>query len=455
MRRSTTLLATAALALGVASVAAPAAAASQPAALGAHGEVYSVVSGNCAQIFSAMPGCPANHRVLALEIQRPGAPTQKTLVPSTEDFWPEDSATLLYEDSSDSLFIVWESWWNGIHPQLNLASYGPEGWSEVVEVSGRPFTEKRSPQLAVTRDSYVGADPDAPAVQRTVVHLIWRESFDPAGDQLRYSPLVLEDGVFIGSNEVFDLAAVAEPADNGGSVAGPDGPMAQAAAIQAGKERGTVTVGYGDAASGRFYTVQIRVVPGEVSVLAEQMRAWIDDRLAAGGPIDMEALAHQARLRLLELGARLHPAFVGYLADQVFLYMSQLDPGGGLESIPDGASNKVIDVGGRLSGEGLVSITGPRRGIMIDVGLRSTGRGNHELVEILSDRPLPATGPGPVLVFLSGSGEHALVAWDQDGALRYRETTPDAWGEVHGLEIGPRLSFDQAIEVLKQRIWNR
>jgi hypothetical protein len=443
-----------AAALGV-YAAAPAAAASQTAALGAHGEVYSVVSGNCAQIFSAMPGCPANHRVLALEIQRPGAPTQKTLVPSTEDFWPEDSASLLYEDSSDSLFIVWESWWNGIHPQLNLASYGPEGWSEVVEVSGSPFTEKRSPQLAVTRDSYAGADPEAPAVQRTVVHLIWREGFDQASDQLRYSPLVLEDGVFIGSNEVFDLAAVAGPADDGGSAAGPMGPMTRAAAIQAAKEPGAVTVGYGDAASGRFFTLQIKVVPGEVSVLARQMFAWIDDRLAAGGPIDMEALAHQARLRLLELGAHLHPAFVGYLADQVFLYLSQLDPGVGLEPIAGGVHDNVLELGAQLSGEGLVSITGPRRGIMIDVGLRHSPRGNHELVEILSDRPLPATGPGPVLVFLSGSGHNALVAWEAQGELRYRETTPGAWGDVHSLEIGPRLSFDQAIEVLKQRIWNR
>ena len=71
------------------------------------------------------------------------------LIPGTLDTASESSASLLYEDDSRTVFLVWESRINGIHPVLKLAGF--DG-SELVDADLGRRQPVRAEDLAPVRD---------------------------------------------------------------------------------------------------------------------------------------------------------------------------------------------------------------------------------------------------------------------------------------------------------------
>lgn len=453
-RLLTTALSAALLAFGGA--AAPLAA--ETNLVGGSGEIYTVRAGDCAALLPPGSGCSADSQVLTLEVRRPGASAERLLVPTTEDASAESFPELLYENSSDSLYLLWESWWNGIHPQLNLVSFGPDGWSEVVEITGEPFTEKSEPQLAVTRDVYATQDAEGVRVtrERTVAHVVWRESAG-GSDEVRYAPLVLEDGAFIGQNEVFSLDGFA-PAPEGSEASSPSA-FDRVLAIRPGKERQTVVVAYAHPATGRLVTLLVGVVPGEVGHLGEQVRQWLEERLAAAdGPIDVDQLAAELAEQVEVFGDGLDPALLDYLAFQLDRWLRDGGHDGGLGSISDQARQHIIDIGIRLTGgDGWSSVSAPARQHIIDIGRRSTALGflHQGMIRQLQEWRLPEPVAGPGWGLVSATGENALLAWQGDGVLLYRETVADGWSETRSLTLGPGLGLDQALALLERRVRDR
>ena len=109
MNRAKRLLLTA---LGLLALSLPLAAplaAQNPAVLGASGEVYMTRADTFAKLFPGKTGIDPTWPALALEIARPGAPTRRVLVPETEGIEIDTACSLLFEETSGTLFVAWES----------------------------------------------------------------------------------------------------------------------------------------------------------------------------------------------------------------------------------------------------------------------------------------------------------------------------------------------------------
>lgn len=444
------------LVCGLAVAGADAAIVQRDVALGRDGTVYFLKTGDCEDFLLTGKSCTAGAQILVLQVKQPGEAEQLLVVPATEDSWPEDSMSLLFEEASKSVFVVWESRLNGIHPQLNLASFGPAGWSDVVEVSGSPFSFKRTPQLAISHDTYAVEvnEGGKRTVHRTIVHLIWWEQ-SGGSELLRYSPLVLEDGSFIGNNQTYVLNELLVSREQ--CQAGEIGPLSQAARILPGKEAGTIVIVFGDAAGAQLVAVEILVVPGAVSQLGRELKAWVEARLAASPHLDRDVLATELHARLHQLAADLNPALTDYLASQLEEFVREFDPAEGVSSLAEEARGQLIDVGARLLAGGIGAPIDAARGQLIDVGNRSIGqvREHQALVRSLACWPMPVTGAGPNLLLASPSGNKLIAAWVKDSVLMYRETGGPIWSDPLSLELGSTLSFDQAIEILDLRLDNQ
>src|SRR6185436_394870 len=132
-------------ALGLGLLASAAFAGSREMALGADGEVYAVRTGTYGDLFTNVGATERSYPVLALEISKPGSPLKRILVPTTGGPEIETSPSVLYEEDSETIFLLWESEF-GFHPILQLAGFDGAAWSRPIEVIGNPFALKTSVQ---------------------------------------------------------------------------------------------------------------------------------------------------------------------------------------------------------------------------------------------------------------------------------------------------------------------
>jgi hypothetical protein len=469
MRRIGPVLAIA-LGLGLAA-SGVAAAAYQEAALGADGEVYQVKSGIYSQLFPAgkdLTGSNRSNLVLALDVVQPDGSSKRTLVPGTEGPAEDRLPYLQYEEAARMVFLVWETRVNLIHPVLMLSGYNGT-WLQPLEILGNPFAPKTSPQLAVTHDTFQETGDDGNPVSRhlTTLHLIWGEELDGTIDTF-YTPVILKDGQLTGSQgqspvfrlNDFDTSTVADA-----PALGPD--LQRALSIQQGRDERMVVVAFPSPRTNRLITLEIDALPPQLSQLADEARSHIVDIGAKMTlPDDVKLLADGARSHIVDIGVAFHPEVAHALADAVHAYILKEGPGSGLKVIADGARSHIVDIGAKLSGRGLRTSTAASVATSAIVEVAPSTEDitppekaptlSHLLnVRVVSDRPAPETGTGQALLFVSKSGEEALVAWMKADRLYYRETSGTGWREQLQLRISENLNLDQAFEVLQRRIQNR
>jgi len=431
-------------------------------ALGADGDLYQVETGLARDLF---PGVlHTDNPVLALTVTRPDAPPHRLLVPGTEGAEVESVPSLFYEEVSGASYLIWESRSNYIHSEIKLASFAGGEWSTPIELTGEFFSLKTSPSLAITRDSYITFDEHGqPRVHpRTIYHTIWWEEA-AAGERVVYSPVVLVDGAYIGWNPLFVLNDLGFAPGPGLSYTATDN-LVRAPSIQAGQNTNNVVVGLVDPASEQLIELEISVVAGELSSLAHEVAEAI---LEAGErqPYDVGVLADRARGHLIDFGARLrmHPGVIDTLAGEAFHVVALATPAAEpLSELADRARGHLIDFGARMADQGLNSADGEKPNWPLEfpgaeavTGTR--GEPLHSVqVKLTAVRPIPRTNPGaPSTLYLSRSGEEALVAWQVGNTLFYQESQGSEWGPTHRLKIGPSLDLERAHGILEQRIRNR
>ncbi len=415
-------------------------------AVGPDGESYSLHQGTYGELFPGGGAADRNSLVLALEIRHRNGSVDRLLVPQTEEPPRDDSASLILEPVSQTPFIVWQAWKNYIHPRLNLVQLTADGWSPVVELSGSPFNIKGSPSFVVTRDRFDldRHGEEGVAVvhrERTTVHLVWWER---VAEELRvfYSPVVLEDGVYVGRNPVYLLTELAADLEAGG-ITMTEG-LLETLTIQAGEDERSFVVGFADGASGRLVTVEGRVLPGELGVLGDAVRPQLVDlgsRLDLDAPETFDAMSEAIRARLAEVGGRFHPSFLAYLAEQLDAFIADwLDgagtaEGGDVESLAGGARAQIVDIGRRLQSGGLDG-TGDG-GVLIDFSASAEGSTSHLIaLRRTASWPSPATEEATTRIFVSRSGEQILVAWRRLGGVAYRESRGELWTDEYFLPAG-------------------
>lgn len=470
------------LAAGLASLGAlaamPAHAATREAALGSEGEVYLAKAGTYGELFpGSTAGTSASTPVLALDVLYPDGATQRLLVPSTSGPEIERSPSVLYEEDSETVYLVWESQ-EQIHPLIRLASFDGHSWSPAVRITGgNSLAAKTSPEIAVTRDSYQEVVDGNPVTRhRTVVHLVWGEEV-AAGYETFYSPVILDDGVYIGWNPLFNLNELAgTPAPL--TSFEPSAELVRAPNIQRGSDGRTVVAAFASAATRRVTTLEIDLLPRELVRVADETRSTIIDvgRRPSSAPIspNLRALAERARTSIFAVGgSAYHEEVLRVLADQV---QAQILAGTGQEitSIGEATRSTIIDVGAKFSRRGLrgglrptpsAVSAGTADSAAADVIEQIFSEGPHPdgglglahilHFQVMTSRPAPRIGTTGVRVFVSESGENALVSWQEPGKLVYRDSTENSWAEPKEIRISGHLTLERAYEILQQRVQNR
>lgn len=456
------------LSLGLAAcVATPAGATQQGAVLGAAGEIYLVKSGTYGQLFpngKELSGTDRSNYVLSLDVVRPDGSLERSLVPGTEGAQAERLPFLQYEELSNTVFLVWETRISLIHPVLMLSGYNGD-WIEPIEIIGNPFAPKTSPQLAVTRETLqeVAADGSPLTRHTTVLHLVFGEEVGYGPPETFYVPVVLEDGIPTAPGKVFKLNDLDTSEAAPGEVSAN---LQQALAIRKGRDERTVVVAFPSPRSHRLVTIEIDSLPPQISQLADGARSHIVDigaRMSLPG--DLKKLADDARSHIVDIGRAFHPEVARAIADDVFSYILTEGPGKGLKVIADGARSHIVDIGVKLSGRGLRSSTSASVASSqvleiaptADFSPLAEGQPISRLfnVRVVSDRPAPEVGEGEIMLFVSESGEEALLAWVKIDRLFYRESSGTGWREPLQLRLSETLDLVKAAEILQQRIQNR
>ncbi len=434
-------------------------------ALGANGVIYVAQAGKYATLFPNGSDTDPGNIVLALDVTDPVNGTTRLLVPGTEGADVEQLPFLLYEESSATLFMVWQTQVSLIHPILNLGSLHGGQWGQVIPVLGDPFAKKSSPQLAVTRESYVmpaAAGVAATTINRTVLHLVWAEDNAVGTQDTFYTPIILDDGNYLGSNPIFRL----NDFDNSPAASsGPDVPKSILVAprLETGTSDQTVVVTFADASSKRLVGVEIGALPRQLSVLADFARAQIIDVGIKYFPQHLQAMADAASAAVLASGTSFYPEFAQTMADRVrSLILNSQAPGGltTLQNIAGGARAQIIDVGVKLGHGGLVNQNAASTSLKTTIeevhsqpnDPTPTSETHLFQFQVASSRPLPSIGTGTVLLYSSEDGQKAVISWQQDTQVQYSEATPTGWSDVHNILLSDQISLDKAQQLLEYRV---
>ncbi|HSL82191.1 MAG TPA: hypothetical protein VLF66_05410, partial [Thermoanaerobaculia bacterium] len=453
----------AALALGFALAVVPAAGAGLDAAMGSDGELYFVRQGTFGELFPGLGLADPSNAALALDVIRPGSTSERFLVPGTETADVEDSASILLEDHSGTLFVLWQTMIRAIHSRLVLIGFHDGEWTEPIEISGSFFGWKSSPQLAVTRDSYgvVAEDGGIRTLVRTVVHLLWWEEGVAAVPEVFYTPVVFLDGRYTGWNPVYRLDELLQR-ESGQPPLAINLALAEAPRIEPGRDEQSVVVGFVDGSGGRLSSLEIEVLPGEISFIADRIRAQIIEVGRAPKPGPQRTLAEKVAREIGDLGnlLGLNPALASYLADTSRDEVLAGDSYEPIAGLADKIRAQIIEVGSRITDRGFDRLAAKSSFQVVELpngdGAGEPG-GPPNLIRLTraTIRPVPATGIGEHYLFLSRDGRQAVVSWLAEGAVNYRESRGDGWSAARQLRLGGELDLGRAHLILKQRVDER
>lgn len=432
-------------------------------ALGANGELFRVRAGSYADLFPDANLATASNRVLGLDITHPQADgstiTQRLLVPGTGGNDVESTPSLFFEQSSKSIFLVWESRINALHSVLYLTSLSDGEFGALVQISGNRYSFKSSPQIAVSRDGFdlMDANGNPQHHIRTIVETVWWETTG-AEDRAVYAPVVLIDGDYLGWNPVFlldDLANVDTPR----VLDVPTGPLLHTPSIHLG-EGGAAVATFVNSETGRLNTLVVDVLPVDLSEIAARVRAKILTYPRIPSPVSI--LADAVRAHILDLGSNLHPSIRVFLADStranIIEVGSRLNPGQ-IRRLGDATRAQILDVGaGAFGGRGRL----PNFAYLITEVMASptaeptVEEPGHALAHhVAVDLPIPDTGDAVPSIYTSPHGDSLIVSWEQDDKVLYRESTEDGWTDVLSISLGPNMTRAQAEQILAQRARNR
>lgn len=432
------------------------------AVLGSRGEIYIAKSGTYRSLFPTGNETDAGNMVLAVEVTKTSSSTQRFLVPSTKGIETESSAALIYEDDSERLFMVWESRTTPLNSVLMLTSFDGVRWSSPIQITGNPFSSKSSPQLAITRDSVPvpGEDGALTLRQRTILHLTWEEEAAPGNFEVLYTPVILEEGSYLGWNPIYRLNDFVAEGDSGSSFA-PSLELVQAPVVQNGGDPRTIVVAFASPAGRWLTSLLIDVLPEELSRLADGVRSSIIDIGRQGSfPSNRPALAEKARASVVAQGTPFHTDVIDYMADQVHDQILK-DKGDDLTALAEKVRSSIIDIGARLSGRGLrdrgdSAATKARIAEIEDPQPKPNASLSHLIhFRVAGSRPTPQVGSSNVRMFVSDSGEDALISWTDKDRVLYRMSKDGGWTDQREIKLSDSVSLTRAYEILAQRVRNR
>ncbi|MGH7488127.1 MAG: hypothetical protein ACREMY_21400, partial [bacterium] len=348
---------------------------------------------------------------------------------------------------------------NSLSSVLMLASFDGTNWGSPIQITGNPFSSKSAPQLAITRDSFVAPDSSGNSVphHRTIIHVVWKEQTATGNNDVLYTPVILEEGTYLGWAPVYDLTAMVGDSTPGSSFIPPTG-LVQIPVLQAGRDTRTLLVGFASVELQTLSTVEVDVLPEEISLLAEDCRTHLIELGQTLYPNQLQALADKASVDLVAEGTAFHPDIIKYLASQIH-DLILTNGGTDLTALTEDARTHLIELGSRLSGRGLRDSNPYDKALVESIvsvaNQDSTTPANLIHFRVASSRPVPQMGSNGVQFFLSTTGDDAIVAWTDSGMVLYRQSQEMGWSVPRQIKLSSSLSLDQAYAILKQRARNR
>lgn len=434
-------------------------AAQGPAVLGSSGEVYMVQAGSFGKLFPGVPGVDAGYPVLALDLVNPGVPVKRILVPDTQGIEVDTLSSILFEETSDTLFLAWES--REVYPVLMLAGFDGTSWSEPVSVIGNPWAVKTSPRISITHDSYRFSG-ETEEHDRSILHMIWGEEDGNGNYKTFYSPVIFEKGAFSGKQPpIFNLDAFDRSDDSKANLPAELIPVSQ---VVPGKHGQTLIVAFTSPRTHRLLNLEIEVLPSQLGRISDEARMHI---IEIGNkysyPAGYKMVADFARMHIIEIGVRGFQAEVAKaMGDDVYKLIFENKGLDKLEAIAERARMHIIEIGARLSDRGLVtaasSSTAQIQQIASQGSLSLTGPDRpaaspHLLTfRMAGTWPAPEIGQGPVRYFPAKSGNGLLVSWAEKDLVKYRETQGADWSSVREIALSKTVDLNRAYEILEAKM---
>jgi len=435
------------------------------AAIGAAGEVYLPKAGAYKDLFPKGHDTAPGNTVLAIDLIQPGTAPQRMLVPYTTGADIETSPAVLFEDNSNTLFLLWASKINSINSVLMLASFDGKAWGPPIQIIGNPFSSKTSPQFAITRDSFQVTDPsgNTSTRSRTIIHLVWGEQNANGNQDVLYTPAILEDGNYLGWAPVYNLNDLVGRSASGSSFTPPDA-LVQSPVLLSGRDSRTLVVGFASAEARSLSAVEIDVLPEEVSLLAAKCRTHIVDLGRTLYPNNLQALADNTKADIISLGTAFHADIVNYIASQIhdLVLTNRGTSPTDLVSLSEDARTHIVDLGVGLSGRGLrdqgdqaKSLSLGENTVSIDSTQDPPAPSHLIHFRVSSNRPAPQMGSTGTQHFLSETGDNTIVAWTDSGKILYLQSQGTGWSDQKQINLTGSLDAPHAFDILKQRARSR
>lgn len=444
---------------------------------GPAGEVYLVRVGAASVLLpNAEPD--DDRRILALEILRPGEDPEWLEVPESEGVSADASHFVLFEESSSTLFLVWQTR-IGSHPIIKLASFRDGSWAEVVPVSDNVWNFKGHPRLAVTRDTFtVEEHGEVRTVERTLLHVVWWED-TLEGTRVLYRPLILEGGRLQGMGDVYVVNDLIDLSNEEMSDGEASRQLLESPVLQPGRDSSSVVTGFVDAKTGRLAVAEIRLLPMGLGKLGNDIADFITDQppegADAGSEGELRSLAGPVRSKILIGGNRhrLNPRAVQQIADEVHdgLVSGSIaapstagqkpEPQEELRSLASVVRSKILIGGARIAGETLDRFNPVAAPSVLEMETEdpagSEGSGAPHLVRTLllssaSTPELGAEAEAETHLFISPDGTDVVVAWAEPSALAYRKTVDGNWSETRRMGLSDELTLTDALEILHRSV---
>jgi|SRR5215213_4276007 len=424
-------------------------------AIGPDGELYLTRVGPYGVLFPKGNSYPANNVVLTLEVSRPGQAPDRILVPGTEGPEVESASFLVFEEASKSLYLVWQTSVSSVN-QLALRTFKDGSFGPPVEVASGTFQASiSSPQAVVTRNEFSVATEDGgtATVHRTLIHLIWWQASE-AGNEVLYAPITLLEGVYTGWHPVYALNDFDSSDDDPAAAAETLSQLYRAPRIQTGRNDRSVVISFANERNGRLAVLDVSLLPGEVSVIADKIRAHVIE-IGRRSP-SAQAVADKIRAHVIEIG-RLNPRVLSFLSNDVYEHIlsrgDQYVDAGDYTGLADDVSAYVTRSATNLLENGRLGeeANAPQILRLAESVDEEVGAPRLQVRRVFS-RPAPRTAAAPTTIFASKDGKAILVAWDTVSQIRYRESSPEGWGEVLAIPISADLTREQAYDFLEQRL---
>jgi hypothetical protein len=445
--------------LAAALIAVPGVLHASEAALGNDGRLFRVTAGTYADLFPEGTAAEPDAPVLALDVSKPGEPKLRQLVPGSETAARDLSPVLVFEPGSATAYVVWESRRDAETSAILLAGRNTDGWIGPVELSGDAAPQKGAPKVLITRDELRRPSVTEGQVleARTVLHIVWWEQAGAGDAAVQYTPVVIENGAYIGWNPVFRLDSL----DPHEPVAKPPGAsdLFRSPALSSGTDVHTAMIAFANAKTDRLLTVQARVLPGELGLLADRIP---DAVVAAGyseGADRLEAIRGALRSQIIEIGGRFNPGVIDHFAASAVAAAESLHaakPNRPIGALGDDLRSQIIEIGANVLG----GVDRPTRAkasrVLEAAGPEPETDGtlsNLVYLRLVRDLPVPEAGEGPSKIYASEDGSRLLVSWQSEEGTFFTESLPEAGEAEAGAEAAGAASWTEplALELAEAR----